>query len=122
MEIQPKAYVVNTENGGVRVAGSRVSLASVVYMYLEGRTPEYIVDQFPVLTLEQVHGAIAFFLGNRAAVDEHLQDLEVRWEELRVRSETENKALRDRLRASMAARKLAAGPAPEASGPAQRSA
>jgi uncharacterized protein (DUF433 family) len=122
MEIQPRAYVENVEHGGVRVAGSRVSLASVVYMYLEGHNPEYIVDQFPVLSLEQVYGAIAFFLGNRAAVEEHLRDLDARWEELRSRSETENKALRDRLRASMAARKLAAGSAPDPSGPAQRSA
>jgi uncharacterized protein (DUF433 family) len=107
MEIQPKAYVVNTENGGVRIAGSRVSLDSVVYMYLEGRDAEEIVHQFPVLTLEQVHGALAFYMGNQEAVEEHLRQQKERWEALRLRSEAENEPLRDRLRASMAARKAA---------------
>src|SRR4051812_47734627 len=107
MDIQPKAYVVSTENGGVRVAGSRVSLDSVVYMYLEGRDAEEIVHQFPTLTLEQVHGAIAFFLGNRALVEEHLKRQEELGETLRLQSEQENKELLARLRAFRADRQRA---------------
>jgi uncharacterized protein (DUF433 family) len=98
MDIQPKTYVENSEGGGVRVAGTRVSLDSVVYMYLEGRDAEEIAHELPVLTLEEVHGAIAFFLGNRPAVEEHLKRQEARWEELRLKCETNNKELRDRLR------------------------
>lgn len=55
-----------------RVAGSRVSLDSVVYAFLGGQTPESIAQSFPVLTLEHVYGAIAFYLAHRDEVDAYL--------------------------------------------------
>lgn len=48
--------------GAYRVAGSRVSLDSIVYCFREGLSPESIAESFPTLTLEQVYGAIAFYL------------------------------------------------------------
>ena len=44
------------------VAGTRVSLDSIVYAFLEEQTAESIARSFPVLTLEQVYGAITFYL------------------------------------------------------------
>ena len=66
------AYVEPTPTGGWRVAGTRVSLDSVVHAYWQGRLPEAIVADFPSLTLEQVHGAIAFYLGHRNEIDAYL--------------------------------------------------
>ncbi|GAC1395919.1 MAG: hypothetical protein NVSMB56_10300 [Pyrinomonadaceae bacterium] len=57
---------------GFRVAGTRVSLDSVVYAFLNGQTAEAIAQSFPALTLEQVYGAIAFYLANRHEIDEYL--------------------------------------------------
>ena len=37
-----------------------------------GQSPESIVQSFPLLTLEQVYGAIAFYLANRADIDAYL--------------------------------------------------
>lgn len=54
------------------IAGSRVSLDSVVYAFLGGQTPESIAQSFPVLNLEQVYGAIAFYLAHRDEVDAYL--------------------------------------------------
>jgi len=48
-------YVTKLENGAYQVAGTRVSLDSVVYAYWRGESPEGIVDSFPTLTLEQVY-------------------------------------------------------------------
>jgi uncharacterized protein (DUF433 family) len=53
-----KEYVTQV-HGAYRICGTRVSLDSVVYAFLNGLSPESIVDSFPVLTLEQVYGAIA---------------------------------------------------------------
>ena len=50
-------YVTHID-GTYRITGTRVSLDSVVYAFLNGLSPEGIVDSFPVLTLEQVYGAI----------------------------------------------------------------
>lgn len=63
-EAAPKLYV-EPAAGGYRVAGSRVSLASIVHEFRHGATPEAIAEAFPVLTLEQVYGAIAFYLAHR---------------------------------------------------------
>jgi uncharacterized protein (DUF433 family) len=54
------------------LVGSRVPLASVVREFQNGQSPEAIRAAFPTLTLEQVYGAITFYLGHRSEVDEDL--------------------------------------------------
>jgi uncharacterized protein (DUF433 family) len=54
------------------LVGSRVPLASIVREFRDGQSPEAIRSAFPTLTLEQVYGAITFYLGHRAEVDEEL--------------------------------------------------
>lgn len=68
-----KDYVENVE-GAYRVAGSRVSLDSIVCCFREGLSPESIAESFPTLSLEQVYGAIAFYLANESVVDEYLRE------------------------------------------------
>src|SRR4051794_19288453 len=96
------AYVDQTPEGGWRISGSRVSLDSVVNAYREGQTPEAIVESFPTLSPEQVHGALAFYLRHRAEIDDHLKAQAAAWERLREESEAAHRPLLDRLRASRA--------------------
>jgi uncharacterized protein (DUF433 family) len=67
------------------LVGSRVPLASIVREFQEGQSPEAIRSAFPTLTLEQVYGAITFYLGHRAEVDE---DIATREREENAFSET----------------------------------
>jgi uncharacterized protein (DUF433 family) len=67
-----KDYVTQF-NGAYRITGTRVSLDSVVYAFLNGVSPESIVDSFPVLTLEQVYGAITYYLAHQGEVDAYLR-------------------------------------------------
>jgi len=94
-----KEYVFTTETGGLRIVDTRVSLDSVVHAYLQGDSPEAIMEAFPALSLEQVHGAIAFYLANRAEVDEYLKRQEKLWEELRREQDRNPSPLIQRLRA-----------------------
>ncbi len=64
----PKEYV-EERDGGYYVAGSRVSLDSIVQCFNEGLSPETIAGEFETLTLAQVFGAIAFYLENQPAID-----------------------------------------------------
>jgi uncharacterized protein (DUF433 family) len=64
-------YVETTESG-YYVAGTRVSLDSIVYAFLGGQTAEAIAQAFPVLRLEQVYGALTFYLAHREDVDAYL--------------------------------------------------
>jgi uncharacterized protein (DUF433 family) len=64
---------ITLQDGGYWIGASRVALDSVVYRFLEGLSPESIADCFPVLTLEQVYGAITYYLAHRATIDAYLQ-------------------------------------------------
>ncbi|SRR5260221_7831033 len=91
-------YVTQTPSGGWRVAGTRVSLDSIVHAYWTGRLPEAIVADFPALTLEQVHGAIAFYLRHRAVIDQYLAEQDARWQQFQQESAARNGPLLQRIR------------------------
>jgi uncharacterized protein (DUF433 family) len=93
-------YVSATPEGGWRVVGTRVSLDSVVREYWEGRSPEEIVEDFPALSLEQVHGALAFYLRHQDEIDKYLTAQDARWEHLRQESEAKHGSLLQRIRAA----------------------
>ena len=65
---------VEMRNGGYYIAGTRGSLDSVVYLYRDGASVEAIQDDFPSLSLEQIHGAIAFYLANKKRVDDNVSE------------------------------------------------
>ncbi|SRR6266852_2809739 len=60
---------IHKKDGGYWIAGTRVSLDSVVYAFLRGAAPESIAQSYPVLNLEEVYGAIAFYLANQVEID-----------------------------------------------------
>ena len=91
-----KDYVENLEEA-YRVAGSRVSLDSIVYCFREGLSPESIAEGVPTLTLEQVYGAIAFYLANQPMVDEYLREGEKRFHDRQAESRRRNADLITRL-------------------------
>jgi len=74
---------VEKRNSGFYLLDSRISIDSIVYQFLDGASPESIVDEFPTLTLEQVYGAIAFYLANRSEIDQYLAGVERLQEEAR---------------------------------------
>jgi uncharacterized protein (DUF433 family) len=65
---------VEQRNGGYYVAGTRVSLDSIVYSFKAGDSPETIRQNFSSLTLEQVYGAIAFYLAHEQQVDTNIRE------------------------------------------------
>jgi uncharacterized protein (DUF433 family) len=67
---------VEQRNGGFYVAGTRVSLDSIVYSFRGGDSPETIRQNFSSLTLEQVYGAIAFYLAHKQEVDCNIREAE----------------------------------------------
>lgn len=63
---------VEQRNGGFYISGTRISLDSLVYSFKAGDSPETIRQNFSSLTLEQVYGAIAFYLAHRCEVDANI--------------------------------------------------
>ena len=68
-----KEYVRIIE-GVYRAGDTRVYLDSLVYLFREGISAESMVECYPVLTLEQVHGALACYLENQKEIDVHLAE------------------------------------------------
>jgi len=66
--------IERTAEGAWRIAGTRVSLDSVVYAFRQGSTPEEVCQDFPTLSLAQVYAAIAYYLHYREAVDAYLTE------------------------------------------------
>ena len=61
--------------GSPVIAGTRFPVRSVVmYVLKHGLTPEELVEQFPFLTLAQIHDALAFYYDNREEVDRDLEE------------------------------------------------
>jgi uncharacterized protein (DUF433 family) len=65
---------VQIVEGAYRIGDTRVSLDSLVYLFREGMSAESMVENYPALTLEQVHGALAFYLGNQKEIDRYLAE------------------------------------------------
>ncbi len=78
-----KEYI-EERSGALYVKGTRVSLASVVLEFRKGAAPETILQDFPALeSLENVYGAITFYLANQAQVEKYLQAQTEAWGEFR---------------------------------------
>ncbi len=69
----------------------------MVYRFLEGLSPESIVDSFETLTLEQVYGAVAYYLGHRDEIDAYLKQSEADFDELCRRARKEHPLLYQKL-------------------------
>jgi uncharacterized protein (DUF433 family) len=82
--------------------GTRISLDSVVYSFLNGESPESIAQNFPLLSLEQVYGAIAFYLANRELVDAYLKKGEAEFQGLQQSCRERSPLLYQKLKAAQA--------------------
>jgi len=95
----PKDYV-EERNGGYYVAGTRVSVDSIVECFNEGLSPETILEEFETLTLLQVFGAITFYLENQPEVDAYRMRQEQRFRATRSAAAPLPDGLRQRLEAA----------------------
>lgn len=101
--VAAKSYV-EYRNEAYWVEGTRISLDSVIYAFRNGSAPETIVQSFPLLTLEQVYGAITFYLANRAEIDAYLAAEEEAFDAMPQPLQTNGPALYNKLMAARAAR------------------
>ena len=67
-------FFTRSPQGTLRIAGTRVSLDSIVNSFLEGATPEEICQDYSSLSLAQVYSAIAYYLTRRDEIDAYLQE------------------------------------------------
>ena len=91
-----KEYI-DERHGGYYVAGTRISFDSIVHAFRRGESAETICQNFELLRLEEVYGAIAWYLAHKVDVDAYLIRQSERWAEEKRGAEPLPADLRERL-------------------------
>jgi uncharacterized protein (DUF433 family) len=94
-----------TENGVVRIAGTRIPLERVIRAFLAGMTPEQIVHDYDALAVEDVYAVVNYYLHHRAEVDAYLAAAELQGS--KTRAEIEQQFDPSGIRARLMARRAA---------------
>lgn len=74
-------------DGVVRVAGTRVTLDTVVMAFRSGATPEDIAQSYPSLGLADIYAVVTYYLRHQAEVDRYLEARRVQAEAVRRENE-----------------------------------
>jgi uncharacterized protein (DUF433 family) len=93
------------EHGVVRVAGSRVTLESVVTLFDRGATAEEIAQSFPSLSLGDVYAVLTYVVARRADIETYLARRHR--EDDAAREEAERRSPWADFRARLVARRMA---------------
>ena len=78
-----------SDDGTIRLAGTRVSLDSVVHHFNLGATAEEIAQKFPPAELADIYAAITYYLTHREAVEEYLRRQEAEGDQVQARVESD---------------------------------
>jgi len=80
--------LVVTDQGTIRIKGSRVSMDSIVHHFKLGATAEQIVQSFPSLSLGDVYASIAYYLTHRQEMELYLEEQRVAADDLQSQLES----------------------------------
>ncbi|MEQ1909397.1 MAG: DUF433 domain-containing protein [Vicinamibacterales bacterium] len=90
-------------DGAIRVAGTRVTLDTLVAAFDAGATAEEIVQQYPSVALADVYSVITYYLRHQADVCAYLQERQ--GQAATVRHENERRFPSARVRERLLARR-----------------
>jgi uncharacterized protein (DUF433 family) len=93
---------IEQRDGAYYLAGTRISLDSVVYSFNQGQSPELIQEDFPSLKRAQIYGAIAFYLDHQAEIDKYLEETQREFEGSGIPMSEANPALWQRIQRARA--------------------
>ncbi len=64
------------ETGAIRVGNTRILLELVIRAFIDGASPESIVNRYSTLSLSDVYTCIGYYLRHRTAVEAYLNQRE----------------------------------------------
>ena len=97
-ELSPNPYLAVHSRDDVRVRGTRIDLSVIVEEYLMGRMPEQMALDYPSLTLQSIHGVLAYYLGNESDVRQYVECSRARAGDYEKRFTTSPAPVQERLR------------------------
>lgn len=94
--------LIKDDAGRLIVAGTRVTLDSLVTAFKRGESPEGIHESYPTVALAAVYAALAYYLHHRSAIEAYLREQEELGAVIQARIEADDPP--DGLRAKLMAR------------------
>lgn len=79
------AHIGRKASGKAVVEGTRIAVADIASLAEEGLSPSQIQEQYDVLTLAQIHAALAYYYDHRDEIAEERKRAEEAAENLRHR-------------------------------------
>ena len=70
-------------NSVIRIGNTRVTLHTIIGFYNSGETPEDLHEGFPTVSLAEIYAIIAYYLANRALVDDYVRQVDIEAEKMR---------------------------------------
>jgi uncharacterized protein (DUF433 family) len=70
----PESPYVEYRASSLYVTGTRVTLETVITYLQAGERPEQIAEHIPTAPLSHIYGATAYYLENRALVDQYIAE------------------------------------------------
>lgn len=95
----PVPLVLAEDGRVIRVAGTRVTLDTLIGAFKRGATPEEIAQDYSAVSLADVYAVITYYLRHRSEVEEYLERRARAHAELRreIEGRPEYQELRERL-------------------------
>jgi uncharacterized protein (DUF433 family) len=76
-------------NGNVRVAGTRITLDNIIWLYKQGYAADAIAEAYPAVPLAAIYDVIAYYLRHTKSVEAYLNDRQAHGEGQREQHERE---------------------------------
>jgi uncharacterized protein (DUF433 family) len=70
--MQLKDYFEFLDPDDIRIKGHRIGIDNVIQYYLQGYSPEQILEELPSLNLEKIYATLTYYLQNRAEIDAYM--------------------------------------------------
>lgn len=80
--MQLEDYFEFLDPDDIRIKGHRIGIDDVIDYYLDGYSPDQILEELPTLNLEKIYATLTYYLQNRRQMDAYMLRL-AKWREER---------------------------------------
>ncbi|MFM9267433.1 DUF433 domain-containing protein [Tychonema sp. BBK16] len=80
--MQLEDYFEFLDPDDIRIKGHRIGIDDVIKYYLDGYSPDQILEELPTLNLEKIYATLTYYLQNRRQMDAYMLRL-AKWREER---------------------------------------
>jgi uncharacterized protein (DUF433 family) len=80
--MQLEDYFEFLDPDDIRIKGHRIGIDDVIKYYLDGYSPDQILEELPSLNLEKIYATLTYYLHNRKQMDAYMLRL-AKWREAR---------------------------------------